>query len=279
MKPHLLRQVQLFEIDNPLLAHARNVHSQNGEDGILEHIFSVLPGHGAERYCVEFGGWDGRHLSNCCSLIENHGWSGCFIEADERKFGELLANHGANERVRCIRRFVEFEGPDSLDSILAAAGAPADLDLLSIDVDGIDYFIWEGLQRHRPKLVVIEFNPSIPNDVIFVQPKDNRVNQGCSLLALIVLAKMKGYELLCCTSVNAFFVRAELYPAFGLRSNSIHHMRRHDGDGRIFHGYDSYVYVAGMPRLYWSNTEVGSEDFQVLPAALRRFGSAPARPG
>jgi hypothetical protein len=270
--PHRLEKVDFFELRSPLLAYASNVTSQRGEDGIIQRIFEIIePAH---RYCVEFGAWDGKHLSNCWNLIVNHDWSACLVEGNEAKYGDLLATHGANPRVTCVNRMVQFEGPDSLDNVLARAGAPFDLDLLSIDVDGTDYFIWESLEVFRPAVVVIEFNPTIPNDVIFVQARDVTVNQGCSALALVLLGKEKGYELVCCTSWNAIFVRADLYPAFGLEDNALVRLYRPGMDGRIFHGYDSYVYVVGMPRLVWQNIPLTHDDFQVVPESLRWFRDA-----
>lgn len=274
LKPHRLEQVDFFQVQSPLSRYAANVASQSGEDGIIQRIFQLLPA--AHRYFVEFGAWDGKFLSNCWNLAANAQWQGCFIEANDKKFESLTANHGANDKIRCVNRFVEFEGPNSLDSILQSQGAPQDFDLLSIDVDGTDYFIWESLREHRPHVVVIEFNPTIPNDVVFVQPKSSAVNQGCSLLALIVLGKEKGYELVCCTGWNAFFVRAEHYPLFGIRSNAIFDLYKPVCDGRIFHGYDSFVYTTGMPRLMWAGVGVQSGDIQILPPSMRRFGDAQA---
>ncbi len=124
-------------------------------------------------------------------------------------------------------------------------------DLLSIDVDGTDYFIWESLSEFLPRLVIIEFNPTVPNDIIFVQAKDANVNHGCSLLALVTLGKQKGYELVCCTSTNAFFVRKEEFHHIGLSNNSHWNLYEPICDGRIFQGYDSTIFVEGMDRLVW----------------------------
>lgn len=243
-----------------------------GEDGIIERIFAIISP--INKYCVEFGAFDGKNLSNCCHLIESKGWFGAFIEGDVDRFSMLNDTHGNRENVLCIHKFIDFEGESSLDNILKAVNAPQDLDLLSIDVDGTDCFIWESLQEFQPRVVVIEFNPSIPNDVIFIQAKDAQVNQGCSLLALIFLAAEKGYELICCTQSNAFFVRSELYPIFEIPSNFIFHLYRPVADGRIFHGYDSQIHVVGMDKLLWSEIALSSDDFQVLPRSLRRFGDA-----
>jgi hypothetical protein len=208
---------------------------------------------------------------------ENLNWFGFFIEANEETFESLLRNHGASRKVRCLRKFVEFDGTNRLDRLIQEAGFPTDFDLLSIDIDGADYFVWESLNFFRPRVVVIEFNPSIPNDVVFVQARDMNVNQGSSLLALTFPGKQKGYELICCTACNAFFVVKEFFSLFGLESNHITKLFVPASDGRIFHGFDSYIHVTGMPRLIWSGTAVESDDFQVIPASLRRFGDAQSR--
>jgi hypothetical protein len=273
-KPFKLEQVDFYALESPLLQYHNNVASQNGEDGIIEYIFNTLPP-ADKRYCVEFGAWDGKYLSNCYNLVRNKGWFGLFIEANDAKFEQLLLNHGSSSNVTCLKKFVEFDGANRLENLIDQANFPSELDLLSIDIDGADYFIWESVVRYRPRVVVIEFNPSIPNDVIFVQAKDMSVNQGSSLLALVQLGKQKGYELICATSCNAIFVLSEYYPLFNLPSNHVTRLWS-SGTGRIFHGYDSYVYISGMPRLLWSNTTVNSEDLQILPASLRKFGDSQA---
>jgi hypothetical protein len=173
-----------------------------------------------------------------------------------------------------LKRFIEIDGSNCLDNAIEEAKYPIDFDLLSIDIDGADYFIWESVKRFRPRVVVIEFNPTIPNDVVFVQEKDMSINQGASLLALVLLAKEKGYELICCTDWNAIFVLKEFYPLFGLQSNHVTSLYAPHCDGRIFHGFDSYIHVTGMPRLMWNEATISSESFQVLEPSLRRFSDA-----
>ena len=270
--PHRLEKVAPPKIQSPLLQFSKNITSQSGEDGILERIFEIVkPKH---QYCVEFGAWDGKYMSNCWNLIANKNWKGAFIEGSKEKFQDLLSTHGANPNVSCINTYVDHEGPNNLDNILSLANCPEDFDLLSIDIDGTDYFIWESLSRFRPRITVIEFNPTVPNDIIFVQAKNNQINQGCSLMALILLGKQKGYELACCTPANAIFATEELYPEFKISDNSIHSMYQPTLDGRIFHGFDSYVHITGMPKLLWSGIKVTSDDVQILPESMRRFGDS-----
>ena len=77
-----------------LLEFASNTYSQTGEDGVLGKILETLPER--DLWCVEFGAWDGRHLSNTCNLIENRGYSAVLIEADAKRFRDLLADRGKN---------------------------------------------------------------------------------------------------------------------------------------------------------------------------------------
>src|SRR5207302_7194236 len=90
----------------------------------------------------------------------------------------------------------------------------------SIDIDGNDYHVWEKISDYEPKVVCIEFNPTVPAEVDFVQHADPHLKQGASLLALSRLGKAKGYELISVLTSNAFFVKAEYFPRFGIEDNS-----------------------------------------------------------
>lgn len=274
-KPFKCEKRNLFRLKSPLLEYKKNVTSQCGEDGIIEQIFKIVEP--KTRFFVEFGAWDGKHFSNCFNLATSHGWSGAFIEGNSKKYADLLANHGNNDKLKCINSFVEIEGENTLDAILARSGAPKEIDMVSIDIDGLDWFVWESMAETRPQLLVIEFNPTIPNDVTFVQAKDWAVSQGCSLLSLVELGKDKGYELVCCTAWNAFFVQKERFGSFGIENNLPYFLYQPVLDGRIFHGYDSTIHVLGMDRLLWGNISLSSEDFQVLPCSLRKWGDAQSR--
>jgi hypothetical protein len=165
----------------------KNVTTQRGEDGIVEKIFEIIGA--TNRYCVEFGAWDGKLYSSTWNLLNNHRWGGLLIEANEVKFAELEGAYRGNDQVATLNTLVEQEGEASLDAILTRAGAPVDLDFLCIDVDGVDWHIWNSLTEFLPKVISIEFNPTVPNDIVFVQDDDAAINQGASLLALIELGK------------------------------------------------------------------------------------------
>jgi hypothetical protein len=267
---------RFHQVTSPLSKYEGNVASQCGEDGIIARINELLcPEH---KFCVEFGAWDGKLHSNCYNLIANQNWAAMMIEADGEKFKELERTYGGNTGVTSVHRFVDFEGANTLDNILAEFGAPRNFGLLSIDIDGNDFYVFESLTNYSPEVVVIEFNPTVPNDVVFVQEKTFEVNHGCSLLALVFLGREKGYELAVCTSTNAIFVKKEKLATIGIKDNFIFRMYAPMQDGRIFQGYDGSIHVVGMNRLIWKdNMPVSSEDFQVLPKAYRHWAHAQRR--
>ncbi|TSC70161.1 MAG: iron ion binding protein [Parcubacteria group bacterium Gr01-1014_49] len=255
---------------NDLLSFARNVTSQHGEDGIIERIFQII-GEG-EKWCVELGALNGTHDSNVWHLVKEKGWSGVLIEADKTQFERLQKEYAGIDRAHCISAFVSFEGEDALDRVFARTPLPKDFDLFSLDIDGNEYHVWESLADYRPRVVVVEFNQTIPNDVTFIQPRDMRVFQGTSLRAFIELGKRKGYELVAANEVNAFFVRKELFLKCGITDNSIdalHTDRQYQT--KLFQLYDGTLRISGYDRLLWHNLPIDIEKLQVLPRRARRY--------
>lgn len=234
----------------------RNVHSQAGEDGIIEAIFETI---GAKnKWCVEFGAWDGVHFSNTCRLIREEGWSAVMIEGDEDRCAEIRQNHPDAERVLPMHRWVGFDrGKDTIDDILKETPIPLDFDLISIDIDGIDWHVWNSIVDYRPRVVVIEFNPTVPNGVHFVQDRDMRIAEGCSVASLPAMAKAKGYELVCVNIRNAFFVVKEEFDKFGIEDNSVDAMRK-DRPNFIWNCYSGKIYHS-MPKLAWWGKHVPLE--------------------
>jgi len=253
-----------------LLAFRHNNTSEHGENGIIERIFATI---GEEsKWCVELGALNGVHGSNVWSLIHVRGWSGVLIEADKTQFEKLQREYAHFPHAHCINAYVSFEGSQSLDSIFATTQLPKTFDFFSLDIDGNDYHLWESLIEYRPRVMVVEFNPSIPNDVAFVQPRDMRVFQGASLRSLVELAKKKGYELVAANEVNAFFVLRELFPAFGIIDNSIDALHTDTQfQTRLYQLYDGTLCVDGNQRLIWHNSPIDIEKLQVLPRRHRRY--------
>jgi hypothetical protein len=250
-------------------AFARNVTSQHGEDGIIEKVLAVIGEN--DRWCVEFGSWDGRHCSNTFHLIDQEQYSAVLIEGNSKRFKDLLATFAHNDRVTPINTYVGFGTDDSLDSILGQTDIPANFDLLSIDIDGNDYHVWKALTAYKPKAVIIEFNPTIPPSVEFVQPADPKLCQGSSLLSISQLAREKGYELVCATSGNAIFVDAKYFPQFGIEDNSPGVMMTDRSlITHIFCGYDGTVFLGGNRIMPWQSIPYEESRVQQLPRWARK---------
>jgi hypothetical protein len=213
------------------------------------------------------------HLSNTFSLIKHHGYRSVLIEADKRKFRELQRNMEGLGAIP-VNRFVTFDGAGTLDNILSETEIPTNFDVLSIDIDGNDYHILASLKKYRPKIICIEFNPSIPNDVEFVQERNFAVSEGSSALSLTKLASQMGYELAAVTRCNLILVRREYLHTLGLEGNDLAALRD-DSDVRVmaFVGYSGTIHLSRPLNLRWHGISVGERDLQVLPRVLRTFPS------
>ena len=203
-------------MNNWLQQHRWNITSQHGEDGVLAAIFERLNIN--KGWCIECGAGDGKFLSNTWRLINECGWGGVQIEAEPSKFSKLNKRYKVNPQVNCINISV---GIDSMDTILSFTLCPVDPDLCVIDIDGLDYWVWSSMQRYKPKVVMIEFNPTLPFEESIIQNTDFNTHTGSSLFALVELGKVKGYELIAVTSFNAIFIISELFPLMDISDNSI----------------------------------------------------------
>jgi len=194
--------------------HAFTVHSQNGEDGIIEEIFNRL--HITKGFFVEFGAADGIWLSNTRYLLEK-GWTGVMIEPRQGAYDQLEANYKNEKNVLCLDKFVGYDDRDpnnmTLDQIRDIYFPRQEIDFLSIDVDGLDFLFLKNL-KCRPKVIMIECN-------LFWHPlftKEVPANVAAGNLqqpipVMIDIARTLGYEPVCLT-INLFLVRKDLYEPF-----------------------------------------------------------------
>jgi hypothetical protein len=184
-----------------LLLFRHNEFSQNGEDGILRKLLSVI---GEEsRASCEFGAWDGCHFSNCRHLVLE-GWRCLMIEGDVDRYRQLCRTYAGHPKVVPIHAFVDTQ-ENSIDKILERARFPL-LDVLSIDIDGLDYEILANLEA-RPRIICIEVNAGHSPDNTILLPRSVALrNVGQPLGSFCVLAERMGYGLMCYNG-NAFFVR------------------------------------------------------------------------
>lgn len=188
-----------------------NVTSQNGEDGVIEAIFDKIGT--MNKFCCEFGADDGITYSNTWRLIRD-GWNAVLIEPNEERF-KLLDVFAAHQRGRvmalnCSVEVDGYNGQNSLDNILKYSHAPRNLDLLSIDVDGLDLAIWRSLKHFHPRVVIIEVNSFIPPGKI-----RDATWLGACIQSVVKMGKSKGYELALHLG-NCIFVCREDAPALGI---------------------------------------------------------------
>lgn len=178
-----------------------NYTSQFGEDGLIETAFAEFGIR--NRWCFEVGAHNGLLFSNTHRL-RCAGWNAVLIEADAERFAELLRNQSGT----CHVVHERIEG-DALDRILARYGAPAGMDFGVIDIDGQDYWAWEGMREYRPRLMLVEFDygsdePEAPDTF----PERGQAGQA-SLKAIERLGHEKGYVPLARTICNLLFVRGD----------------------------------------------------------------------
>jgi hypothetical protein len=193
-------------------AYERRVYSPNGEDGIIQEILHRIGIEG--RYCVELGVKSGTE-SNCARLLLEENWLGLLVESDPQKCRQWTECYRSLWGVRCVHAVVTSR---NVEHLLAENSVPFNLDVLSIDVDGNDYWLWNALNRWRPRLLVIEYNPHIPPSKKWVMQEnldhkwDGTTYYGASLASLTALGRKKGYTLVATDSTGktAFFVRDEL---------------------------------------------------------------------
>lgn len=183
--------------------YERKIWSQHGEDGILQAIFKKIGT--TNKYCVEFGVGSGREC-NSAWLVRKHGWTGLWMDGKPSR----------HKRALDVRQ--EFISAENINALFEKYGVPKEFDLLSIDIDGNDYWVWKKIVDFRPRVVVIEYNASVPPDearVIAYDPNfawQKTDYYGASLLALKKLGEAKGYALVACddSGANAFFVDRKL---------------------------------------------------------------------
>ena len=257
-------------------SYAKDIYSQDGADGIIDEILRRInsPENIERKWCVEFGAWDGIYLSNTYNLIKNHGYSAVLIEANTQKYLELCKNIPQDDAIK-INKFVTFEGSNTLDKLLSETGMPKDFDFLSIDIDGNDYHVLDSIESLRPKLICIEFNPCIPNEVEFIQVKDFNVKHGSSAKSIWQLARRKGYALVATTDVNLFFIDRCYLEKIGIEQELTLDELRDDSRFKvyIFSGYDGTVFTSKPFTVWWHGLTIADKSLQQLPLSLRRFPS------
>lgn len=193
------------------------VYSQWGEDGIIQYLVNKIEI--PFKTFVEFGVEDYKE-SNTRFLLINNNWNGLVIEMNS-EYVDIIKKDEIYYKYNLIAEN-SYITRDNINSTLEANNIIGDIGLLSVDIDGNDYWIWERINVISPRIVICEFNAIFPKDKAYTIPYSDdffRTNAhysnlyyGASLKAFYNLAIKKGYKFVGTNSVctNAFFVREDI---------------------------------------------------------------------
>lgn len=211
----MLRHLNIRDINK----NEFQVFSQWGEDGIIQFLISSIPI--ASKRFIEFGVEDYKE-SNSRFLLMNDNWSGLVFDGDKENIKKII--HSDLYWRYDITAKNAFISRENINELIKAAGFDGDIGVLSIDIDGNDYWVWEAIDCVNPAIVIVEYNHrfgptelhTVPYDPAFVRSKAHysMIYAGASLALLTELGKKKGYDLVGTASNgnNAFFVKKNLRP-------------------------------------------------------------------
>jgi hypothetical protein len=194
------------------------VFSQFEEDGKLVYIFSIIGF--KNKSFIEIGSDDGIN-SNCANLYFHFGFHGLFIDGNPSSLNRgrrFYARH-PNPWYYQPKFLCAMVKRENINQLVEEAGYTGEVDLLSIDIDGNDYWVWEALKVASPRVVIIETHVEfgfhdivVPYDPTYVFPGRHPVYHGASPVAMVKLAKRKGYRLVGANEYgsNFIFVKDEL---------------------------------------------------------------------
>jgi hypothetical protein len=186
--------------------------SQNQEDGILWSLFQQIGT--TSKTFVELG--SGATGGNAAMLAGEFGWTGLLVEGDQGKV------EYAGRRFPRAKAVCAWITPETVNDLLTQHGFAREVDLLSVDVDGVDYWVWKAITVCSARLVMLEYNSMFGADKAVTVPYDPKFDRrnhrfcyyGASLPAMTQLSASKGYRLVAVepTGVNAFFLRNDVAP-------------------------------------------------------------------
>lgn len=238
-----LRQLRIEEHQD-INSHEFQVYSQWGEDGIIQFLVNNVCIE--NRIFIEFGVEDYQQ-SNTKFLLMNNNWSGLVIDSSQENISKIMRDEIYwNYNLKAICKFISKK---NINKLIIDNGLAGDIGLLSIDVDGNDFWIWEAINAVNPVIVIVEYNYRLGINSSVTIPYIEKFNRkeahhsmiyfGASLKALCSLARNKGYIFIGCSSngVNAFFLRKdkkesiikELTPEEGYRRGGHCEFRNKEG--------------------------------------------------
>jgi len=208
----------------PICDFGFSVHSQTDEDGILLYLFSVVGT--TNRQAVEICAGDGIEC-NTANLLLNHGWHALLVDGDPSNVAKARRFYAQSRRTQTFPPKVvqAWITRDAVNQVIRDNDFLGEIDLLSLDLDGVDYWIWEAITAISPRVVVLEYQDILGPDRMWTVPYADDFTAGehsmtgampnfagASLRAFTKLAHSKGYRLIGVNGYgfNAFFMRNDV---------------------------------------------------------------------
>jgi len=259
----LLSRANLSLNSTNLQEYEFKVFSQWGEDGIIQKLISSVEI--KKKIFIEFGVEDFTE-SNCRFLMTNNNWSGFIMDGSISNIAKVKAAqfYWAHE-LQAVQAFIDR---DNINDLLKLSGFDGDIGILSIDIDGVDYWVLEAIdQAFLPRILIVEYNAVFGCDRAITVPYDPHFNRtahhhsnlyfGASLPAFVHLAAKRGYDLVGTNSAgnNAFFVRRDLMNGYlrplsakeGYTQSKARESRDQDGKFTFLTGDDRITAIRGLP--------------------------------
>ena len=219
-----------MNLTNYLRKYIKKYTSQNGEEGIIEHILKKIYKTDdlkkvSDLQLCEIGSGDGFFLSNSYYFIKKYKFKALMVEADNINV-ENSKKRFEKDDVIHENEFVDDK--KSIDYFLSKHNFKTDIDFLSIDIDGQDYHLFKKIKISRPKIILIESNMTMDKDDIIYEKENMQCGIGSSPSALLELAKSKQYKLCLQLFNNLIFVDNKYFSKLEFADNFIEEEEIHD---------------------------------------------------
>ena len=233
------------------------VFSQWGDDGIIQYLINKISI--PHKTFIEFG-VENYTESNTRFLILNNNWTGYVLDGSQENV-DYIKNDGISWACE-LHATCAFITKDNINELIAKVHFEKEVGILSVDIDGNDYWVWQAINSIQPVIVISEFNSlfgnntnwTVPYDPAFVRSEkhSSKLYYGASLRALVTLGKEKGYEFIGCNSKgnNAYFLRKDKVGNFKVKTVEegyvLSKFRESQRDGKWITGRDRIQAIAGM---------------------------------
>ncbi|SEL43661.1 hypothetical protein SAMN04488505_102268 [Chitinophaga rupis] len=257
----LSRQNKALQQVSNLAETEFRVFSQTGDDGIIQYLISKADI--TDHTFVEFG-VENYIESNTRFLLVNDNWSGLVIDGSEKHINFIKTDDICYQHD--LSTLCAFITSENINELISSGGISGEIGLLSIDIDGNDYWIWKAINVVSPTIVIVEYNSvlgseraiTVPYNPDFIRTKAHYSNLyfGTSLKALCLLAEEKGYAFVGSNSVgtNAYFVKKERLGSLVPRSaeegyvqSKFRESRDVNGNLTYLSGKHRYNLIKGLP--------------------------------